>query len=625
MPPTSLRPSQPPAACAAPGSSPAADNRPVEVFLRLAARGASVDLDGLLRLVSDGFCELVGAQRCSIFLRDGGDDPFSDRTPCEDANVRPRSGDRNPARRGSGAPSDHVVRQIVETRAPVVARRSAVAAQAGSTTVLGVPIVCDEVVIAMVFLDQVPDARGFTADVVAAAATFAQLWSASIRQAQRAEQLGHQAEATERGIRTLSRAAEAQRMLHEQVLHGADLPALLGFAAGLLHKPLVMYTQRWDVVTWADPVQAFASAPAILNKKAITSVPVARALESLGTDQHSVLLPPLPDRGITSRRLICRLEVGGNPAGYLEMLEVGSPISSTDVRIAEATAAAVSLTLWSEQREARAGRLAQEDLFHDLLIGNREPAALLRRTASLGIDLSLPHVVIRAHRRKRTPSADDTAHRSEIARTLAERLGCPVPLAATMSGADLYLIGPLPGATASSLPALKQAIEHAVAQTAHLGITGVALSRLCHSIDNYPDAHRDLAVTSSFSNAVDGAPRILLHAELGLARYLVTEEQRRDALRCAQQLLGPLLADDDVQRLLLDTLRQFIAANASVRRSAELLNVHENTVRYRMSRISELTGIDVEQLDDLLEVRFALQVVELLAPRCAAPSDHQAA
>jgi DNA-binding PucR family transcriptional regulator len=42
-----------------------------------------------------------------------------------------------------------------------------------------------------------------------------------------------------------------------------------------------------------------------------------------------------------------------------------------------------------------------------------------------------------------------------------------------------------------------------------------------------------------------------------------------------------------------------------------MLSVHENTVRYRLSRIREISAIEPERLDALLGVAVALQVQTL--------------
>ena len=63
---------------------------------------------------------------------------------------------------------------------------------------------------------------------------------------------------------------------------------------------------------------------------------------------------------------------------------------------------------------------------------------------------------------------------------------------------------------------------------------------------------------------------------------------------------------------LLTTLCSFFDNMASIRRSAASLGLHENTIRYRLSRIEELTGLAVTHDPDAqLRARLSLLVLLL--------------
>ena len=82
--------------------------------------------------------------------------------------------------------------------------------------------------------------------------------------------------------------------------------------------------------------------------------------------------------------------------------------------------------------------------------------------------------------------------------------------------------------------------------------------------------------------------------DLGAGRLFLAAADRGDADRFARDTLGPLLdAEDPKVADLLSTLQVFFEAARSVRQTAVRLAVHENTIRYRLSRVAELTGLDV--------------------------------
>jgi DNA-binding PucR family transcriptional regulator len=87
----------------------------------------------------------------------------------------------------------------------------------------------------------------------------------------------------------------------------------------------------------------------------------------------------------------------------------------------------------------------------------------------------------------------------------------------------------------------------------------------------------------------------------------------------ATGVLGVLIEHDrDRQSQLVDTVRTLVECNFHYRTAAELLFTHPNTLRYRMSRINELTGLDFADADDRLKVEIALRILDVIGSPAAA-------
>src|SRR5690606_41757075 len=65
---------------------------------------------------------------------------------------------------------------------------------------------------------------------------------------------------------------------------------------------------------------------------------------------------------------------------------------------------------------------------------------------------------------------------------------------------------------------------------------------------------------------------------------------------------------------LLETWRAFVDADGRVKGAAAALDVHENTVRYRLGKIKGLTGLDPSGLEALLSARPAFQILSFANP-----------
>jgi DNA-binding PucR family transcriptional regulator len=106
-----------------------------------------------------------------------------------------------------------------------------------------------------------------------------------------------------------------------------------------------------------------------------------------------------------------------------------------------------------------------------------------------------------------------------------------------------------------------------------------------------------------------GPATVVPAAELGSHGLLlaVLPESVRRAYR--EGLLGPLEEYDDRHGSeLLGTLETFLETCGSWQRSAELLYVHVNTLRYRVQRIEELTGRDLMSMRGRTDLYLALRL-----------------
>ncbi|TCO53617.1 PucR family transcriptional regulator [Actinocrispum wychmicini] len=112
---------------------------------------------------------------------------------------------------------------------------------------------------------------------------------------------------------------------------------------------------------------------------------------------------------------------------------------------------------------------------------------------------------------------------------------------------------------------------------------------------------RKLAELSAARTAVVVGDEVASHLLLLAA---VPDELRRSF---RARVLGPLIAYDHAHKSeLLRTLRVFLEHSGSWAQTAAALHVHVNTLRYRISRISELTGRDLTRFPDRVDLYLAL-------------------
>jgi len=70
--------------------------------------------------------------------------------------------------------------------------------------------------------------------------------------------------------------------------------------------------------------------------------------------------------------------------------------------------------------------------------------------------------------------------------------------------------------------------------------------------------------------------------------------------------------DDQYETELLRTLETFLEADGNVAKTAERLFTHGHTMRYRLDRVRELTGLDVGSTDGRERLSLGLKAMRVL-------------
>ncbi|NLZ66351.1 MAG: hypothetical protein GX910_01615 [Clostridiaceae bacterium] len=107
--------------------------------------------------------------------------------------------------------------------------------------------------------------------------------------------------------------------------------------------------------------------------------------------------------------------------------------------------------------------------------------------------------------------------------------------------------------------------------------------------------------------------RKLFYSDLGLLRVLGHPLLREDALAYAHEVLDPLEEHDEKHRGdLIETVRVYFQCGGNLKRVAEVLFTHYNTVIYRINRIRDMYDIDLRDPETAFNFQLALKIRELL-------------
>jgi DNA-binding PucR family transcriptional regulator len=137
----------------------------------------------------------------------------------------------------------------------------------------------------------------------------------------------------------------------------------------------------------------------------------------------------------------------------------------------------------------------------------------------------------------------------------------------------------------------------------------VAIGSPLPGVDGFRRSHRQAQSARTIAIA-SGAPAgwVVAADDPGLLAAALLGERLNEARGWVRETLGLLAADDDNDARLRDTLRIFLRAGSSYKAAARELNLHFNSVKYRVDRAIERRGRPIT--DDRLDVELALLICQ---------------
>jgi GAF domain-containing protein len=242
-----------------------------------------------------------------------------------------------------------------------------------------------------------------------------------------------------------------------------------------------------------------------------------------------------------------------------------------------------------------------KDFFEELAAG-RSSGELEGRAARLGCNLSLPHVVLIAE------PADDAVER--VLGGLGD--GCLFD----RRDDSLRALVRVPATGADAL------VDRLAQLHAELG-GGVAIgvSSVCAGEESFATGFEEARQALVGTAVLKRERAVASYEDLGAYKYLLKVALDGGVRDPTVDAVAKLL-DYDRQRgsSLIATLEEFLSRRGNISATSEALYVHPNTLRQRLRRIAELSGLDLRR-DDWLTVEIAVKMVKLKAALGTAKSD----
>lgn len=595
------------------GRRPAGFPEVVEAFNEISgAITEHVAIDSLLHIVALRICELLDVRRCSVYLMDERTGLFRGQVGHADRNI-------DAAIKGltAGIEADGFTREILSTKRPVlIVNAQSDPRPVRSTmlewnvqTMLGVPMVRKGQVVGLLFLDNEDAPHDYSEEEQSLCGTFANLAAIAISHAQLTSELRASLQTVERQNKLLRTAAAIEERLATLVLKGANLHEITEAVAELTRKPtMVVDAGMRPLATAGNDDEGGVVLDRLLSRMRREPELVASITKIQG--RNAAVIDAVGHHKVAKRMMAAPILVGSDAWGYLMVIEHGGWFNAHDRIVTRRAGTIVALEMSAERRAADAEMRAQETLARDLIVGTDDPASLLRRAHFHGLHLNAPHVVtLFATGARQKPLSPNRVFKALLE---AHPESNPLVVGVEEGVAAVIELASAEG-EADGIEEAKTIAADALAALSAKGMTSAAISGICDEAGQYQSSFREAQQVSRCISVFcpPDTYRVLAGADIGAARLLLSGTSKDDAERFARDTLGELL--DPGMEDLLATVQMFFATSRSVRRSAELLAVHENTIRYRLGRIHEITHLDVAaDADDQLTLQLALLILRLV-------------
>jgi sugar diacid utilization regulator len=310
------------------------------------------------------------------------------------------------------------------------------------------------------------------------------------------------------------------------------------------------------------------------------------------------------------------LRVADERVGLLRLRPRGVPPDAALLRIVTTL---IAQEVDRARAPERAGEAAVTGFLSDLLsrrVTDREN--ILARAAELGCDLSAGGSVVVARARPHGPEEGDWRAR---VLSVAWRGARGVERTSLAGSVELGPSSPQPRELVIVVPGHERdpgrRTMEAVLKELESGLAGyavgVALSRFASDPADLHRAGAEALLAANVAEARD-QPQITFE-ETGAYRLLLPamSEDPSELQRFHDETVAALVAyDDQYETELLRTLETFLDSDGNVAKTAERLFTHRHTVRYRLDRVRELSGLDVSSTDGRERLSLGLKAMRVL-------------
>ena len=306
---------------------------------------------------------------------------------------------------------------------------------------------------------------------------------------------------------------------------------------------------------------------------------------------------------------------------FLAVVKDSGDFSEYDRIILHNVVTVTALELVKKKAVAETEKRLAGDFFDELIASDLYEEEIARRLAFFGLDPQSPHLIVLVDIDEAPEARRPSAARRPPS---TSRSGCTGPSTSSWRRRDMHCISASrsdsvvvlvqPGKIdAREIIGLAGELQAVIAEMLPEISVSVGIGRPHRQLIDLRQSYYEASYAIKIRK-LKGEPRVIASFDdLGSYGLLLGLQDTLSLEVFYDSVLGKLQEYDEQNSSdLVKSLACFLEANGHWGDAAEKLYVHRHTLRYRMKRVEEITGRDLNQSQDRMEFWLALKAKELI-------------
>lgn len=331
-------------------------------------------------------------------------------------------------------------------------------------------------------------------------------------------------------------------------------------------------------------------------------------------------------RGMPTAAAVAPVVTGQDVLGYIAVLEGARPLTRDDVMVAERAAVVLALRVMRERLEAEVEQAFRGELIDDLLANDpRIVERAAERAGNMGHQLTSQGLVMIVEVDTPTQSRTAGSRRMETAeRFLADAAtalgaqGFEVLASRRLRKAIVVVAGLADhGDRGRLVRSLQNVLGGGSGSSGERKVLRVGVGKMSPILSLRDSFDTALACLKVLPGKGEQSCMIADYEDLAFGTVLLEPGNRQRVVDLVTMYLGALTAYDRThQTNLVGTLRGYLDASCSKTRAARDLHIGVSTLKYRLTRIVDIAGVNLRDPETCKNLTLALTAQRLgLGPR----------